>query len=139
MELQAQFPKVYGEILNDVSTETARILKGHYALVSMHGDAYKSRVLEYTHDYALVLRDVFIRLRVPRYLERHEEEVAAFFDSHDQVDFCDLCGRVEEALKADAEVQKRILGTMVNFNYYTQGEDMETCVIRNLPEGWAKA
>ena len=134
MDVKKYFPKLYAEVLTQVSGETAKILKGHFSLIAMHGDVYKNKVLEYTHNYEQVVRDVFIRLRVPQYLDRYEDEVEHYFAENDPLDLGSLCGVLEDGLKNDRDIQKRILAAMIHFNCQMGREKLEECAIRNAPD-----
>lgn len=134
MDVKKDFPKLYAQVLAQVSGETARILQGHFSLLAMHGDVYKQKVLEYTHNYEHVVRDVFIRLRVPQYLDRFEDEVQAYFAGNDPLDLGSLCGCLEDSLRRDLDIQKRILAAMIHFNCQVGHEKPEECAIRNAPD-----
>ena len=134
INLEENFPALYKDILENIDFETEQKLGNKSFLIVMHGEKDRPRVLEYTHDYRMVSKDVFSTLEVWAYMEDHNDEVDAFLDKHPELDFDELCDLLEENLKNDIKIQSIIYDVMVDFNFYEMDEELEDIVISHLPE-----
>ena len=134
INLKEHFPALYKDILENIDFENEQKLGNKEFLIVMHGEKDRPRVLEYTHDYRKVSKDVFSTLEVWAYMEDHNDEVDAFLDKHPELDFDGLCDLLEENLKNDVKIQSIIYDVMVDFNFYEMDEELEDVIINHLPE-----
>lgn len=134
IRLQEHFPETYKDTLSCIPQHAARAIRAIYMQLRHCPKDHVDDIIRSMHDYAQISEAALRSLDLSLILADHPKEIDDYYDRHANIDLEQLCADLTKALFQDEEIQKRIIGSIINYCCFELQEEYEDCVIHNLPQ-----